>query len=484
MLTLRFVRSICVCTLWSAAWAGAANLEQNQPQAVMLALDDGATLQTCQSFHWKAAPGASGYWLAVGNYSGGADLFNQDVSGRLSAYVKLPSDGRPVYVTLFTRTGAGWLQAAYRYRAPVGETPEHCGPSFQQQVGIYHWAGLGARSVSEGVDRIRRIGGHAVRLTLSARYYSDYNLAAGCYDDFTLSAVAAEPDVAGALADPAIAFYMITAYDGVTFSDCQTSRFLNPDFYTPSNVARIEEEYAAFTYQLYELGAGTGKRFLISNWEGDNAVYCGAAYRYAMDQPFQSWCDENYAFLYAGNSGPAESLEGLRLWFTARWRGIEEGKRRAAAAGLRDVAVFTAPEFSIVRALHDHGLGSVLYDVVPNVPFDYVSYSAYESINRPDAARELRKDLDTIREVAGTDAVVLGEVGFSRSVWGSETAARTQTVVETALDWGVSYVFQWALYDHSAEVDFGLCDPQGRETSVGLYYRSRYGAGARQPARR
>ena len=82
--------------------------------------------------------------------------------------------------------------------------------------------------------------------------------------------------------------------------------------------------------------------------------------------------------------------------------------------------VYAAPEINIVRALRESGLKSVLYDVLPSVMFDYVSYSAYESINALDPSAALHADLDTIAAVIGSNSIIVGETGFSRTAWGAD----------------------------------------------------------------
>lgn len=148
--------------------------------------------------------------------------------------------------------------------------------------------------MQQGVAAVRQLGGRIARITLSARYYTDYNIAAACYQDFSLTKLAQELDVRAALADPDIRVFMLTAYDGVSFGDCATQRFLNPSFYTEPNTVAMREEYAEFTYHLMETFAASGKRFILSNWEGDNALYCGEGDRYAHDAQFRSFCNTNY----------------------------------------------------------------------------------------------------------------------------------------------------------------------------------------------
>jgi hypothetical protein len=139
------------------------------------------------------------------------------------------------------------------------------------------------------------------------------------------------------------------------------------------------------------------------------------------------------------------------------------------------IEVYFAPEFSSVRALEERGLKSVLYHVIPRIQFDYVSYSAYESLGRPDPVASLAADLDHIRSIARTSNIILGEVGFRRSLLGDAVLAVASDVNAGAISWGVAYVIQWNLYDQDDTNDFGLFDQNGILTSLGEYYKQRLG---------
>ena len=325
--------------------------------------------------------------------------------------------------------------------------------SVADSVGFYNWGGRYPTSMNEGVQRIAQLGGHVTRVVLAPTYYRNYNIGTNCYPGYSLSAIAREADVKRALDNESVAVFMLTAYDGTSFGDCEHARFVNPSFYTPENTSAMVQEYSDFTLYLYQTYQGSNKRFIVSDWESDNAVYCDAAYTYATVPQFQSYCDANYAAFY-GNSSAAESIQGLKLWYQARQQGIADGRNRAAAQGFGGTLVSFAAEFCSMHALHDAGFQSILYDVLPAVTLDYVSYSAYESINAPGPSATLMTDLNVIRSVVGSVPIIIGESGFSRSAWGAEAVPRTDEVISTALIWGVSYIFQWNLYDGSPQDDF------------------------------
>jgi hypothetical protein len=468
-----------ICVFTRILIAGNGVEERLDGPVRLLALEDGETVAACQTFQWSAGRSANQYWLRVGSCPNCADLFDQSAGAALSLPVNLPADGRRIHVRLFSEVEQLWYWSDYSFTAPAHRSDGSCEAPFRAKVGFYHWAGTATRSMQQGVTAVRDLGGMVARVTLSPRYYSDYNLGASCYEDFTLRKLAEEPDVRGSLAEPAIRVVLLTAFDGVSFGDCATLRFLNPWFYTEENAAAMREEYAEFTYHLVQAHSGSGKRFILSNWEGDNALYCGQAYRYAADPEFRQWCNDNYPNLYNGNQSPEDSIEGMRRWFRTRWEGVRAGTRRAAAAGYGGVTVRVAPEISMVRSLRENGLRSVLYDVVPFVPFDYISYSAYESLNRPEPDMALKADLDTIAQAAGAATIILGEIGYARHYWGERTVELTDRAIAAALDWGVSYIVQWSVYDTDPTADLGLFDANGALTPLGEYYTRKLTAASR-----
>jgi hypothetical protein len=63
---------------------------------------------------------------------------------------------------------------------------------------------------------------------------------------------AQEPDVKRALDNDKIEAFIITAYDGVSFGDCMTHRYLNPSLHTEQITAAMIREYSDFTLYLYQ----------------------------------------------------------------------------------------------------------------------------------------------------------------------------------------------------------------------------------------
>lgn len=73
---------------------------------------------TSVTFNWTAGTAVSRYYLMAGLWKGGNTLFNQDLGTSLSATVNgLPSDGRRVFVRLFSYINSAWQYNDYEYDA-------------------------------------------------------------------------------------------------------------------------------------------------------------------------------------------------------------------------------------------------------------------------------------------------------------------------------------------------------------------------------
>ena len=84
------------------------------------------------TFQWSAGTGASGYFLYVGSSQGAYDIFN---SGNIADTVfsegvsGIPTDGRTVYVRLWTEANGAWLYNDYTYTAASSTTTFTVTPS-------------------------------------------------------------------------------------------------------------------------------------------------------------------------------------------------------------------------------------------------------------------------------------------------------------------------------------------------------------------
>ncbi|PJE50717.1 MAG: hypothetical protein COV29_03205 [Candidatus Yanofskybacteria bacterium CG10_big_fil_rev_8_21_14_0_10_36_16] len=322
-------------------------------------------------------------------------------------------------------------------------------------VGAYFWAGnvkdLGGGFIKTGETLLEGLGSSIIRISMSPRFRIDYNLGGGCISNFSLETLAKGPDLNPILTNPSFSTIIITAYDGTSFSDCETKNYLYPDLYTPEITAAIEQEYKALAQYL---GTIKGKTFIILNWEGDNDIYCGTAYGATANS-----CP-NYQ----------KHIEGFTKWINARTKGIK-------SAGVGNV--YSGVEFNIVRYLKNAGLPSILYDVIPNVAADYFSYSSYESINElysGDNGTKLLSDITTAKSAISAGGgnnsnFIIGEYGFE-TLGREDSKNKLETVTNLLHSRGVRYAIVWNLLDSGG--GFGLYDSNAVLTPSGKYVCSLY----------
>jgi hypothetical protein len=193
------------------------------------------------------------------------------------------------------------------------------------------------------------------------------------------------------------------------------------------------EEVAAERRQMYELTryllstyAGTGKTFVLQNWEGDHLLRRGLA---PEEEPDRT------------------RLSGMVAWLEARQAGVSQARRENPAPG---VTVAHAVEVNLLR---DAMAGKVTManDVVPRTRADLYSYSSWDVSFDPAG---LVRALDHLAAKApdsalyGSRNVYLGEYGAAKDqVDGEEDrAAVIRELTDAALGWGARWVVYWQLY--------------------------------------
>ena len=350
----------------------------------------------------------------------------------------------------------------------------------RSELGVYlGWVGTypgnrlqeGARLAKE---MAKQSGFQTIRLPLVASVETDFGIGGTCHAKRTLASLVSLPAYAKVLGDPAFRTIFLTvwgdsnSYDACDSRDPKTDqhphkRYLDPKFYSiAANRDRTRNEYADVTYRIYETYRGTGKVFGISNWEGDNELYCDSAYYFATNAPFRSSCE--------AKRNTADVLAAYRQFFELRQQGIDQGRARARSEGLKGVSVLSVIEVSALRFLKDAHLPSMLEDVIPSLSMpDYVSYSAWESIGA--TPEQLFKDLDELQR-RFKEHVIVGEFGFDRGLdsAASEHASSAITNMRRAR---IPYAIWWQIFDQPPLAGlgdmglFGLYDDHGKLTAPG-----------------
>ncbi len=80
----------------------------------------GSTLSgSSQLFTWNAGTQSTAYWIDAGSTQGGNQYFQSGNLGNVTSYTVtgLPTDGSPVYITLFSLANGQWVYNEYQYAA-------------------------------------------------------------------------------------------------------------------------------------------------------------------------------------------------------------------------------------------------------------------------------------------------------------------------------------------------------------------------------
>jgi hypothetical protein len=355
----------------------------------------------------------------------------------------------------------------------ASQTPDRTIPP---EIGVYlGWVGTyPGNRLQEGARLAKQAGFQTIRLPLVASVETDFAIGTACYGEQTLESLVSLPAYDRVLRDPAFRTIFLTVWgDSNSYQACEPrdprtdqhahKQYLNETYFSiAANRDRMRKEYEDLTYRIYKTYQGSGKTFGISNWEGDNELYCDSAYYFANNPDFRSSCE--------AKRNTRDVLAAYRKFFDLRQEGIDLGRARAVREGLSGVSVVSVIEVSALRFLKQGHFASMLEDVIPFVATpDYVSYSAWESIGLP--AERLFSDLDELQQ-RFNGQVMVGEFGFDRGL-DQAAAEHAASVARTMRRARVAYAVWWQIFDQppleglNDQGLYGLYDDQEKLTEPG-----------------
>ncbi|MGD0261564.1 MAG: hypothetical protein ABSD29_17255 [Verrucomicrobiota bacterium] len=247
-----------------------------------------------------------------------------------------------------------------------------------------------------------------------------------------------EPAYRKVLAMP-FAYYVIWTY-------AFTPRWWLKGFSAEDQDKEYREIYA-FVAHLLKTYNGTGKTFFLGHWEGD----------WHLRPDLNTQTDAGVT---------PESIQGMIDWLNTRQRAVDDAKRRTPHHG---VQVYHYAEVNHVSAVMA-GRPSVTNRVLPRTNVDFVSYSAYDSLD--DIPNKIPRALDYIESklppkagIAGK-RVFIGEYGFAaRTCPEPERDRRSRQVMRIGLEWGCPFVLCWQMYNNEfsngVENGYWLIDNHG-----------------------
>lgn len=214
---------------------------------------------------------------------------------------------------------------------------------------------------------------------------------------------------------------------------------------SPARLKAEENEFYQLTKYLYSHYSGSGKTFLLKNWEGD-------------------WIG-----LGQGNTTgniPGSTVQDMIAWLTARQNGVTRARNEAHDTSMQ---VLNAVEVNRVLDYAQQGLTRVINAVVPKVGADMVTYSSYDSTIAGDNAQTVQQNLtlalNTINKLApdplglGMKRILISEYGMYENQFTNDATWRSKAVLSTASQAGIAGAFLWNLYDNECVEPNGQAAP-------------------------
>lgn len=229
-------------------------------------------------------------------------------------------------------------------------------------------------------------------------------------------------------------------------------------------------EARAYYDEMYELSAwlltrysGTGKVFMLGNWEGDWLLHPRRD-RTSTPSP--------------------KAIAGMTEWLNIRQKAVDDAK---AAVSHHDVELYHYVEVNLVKKAME-GMASLAYSVLPNTNVDLVSYSSYEAIKqsqKPDIA-SIRQPLTEIVQYlegqlqpkAGLPfkrRVFIGEYGYhadkTKPLTVKQQYMKSRFVMQVAIELDLPFALIWQMYnneyaDNGTSKEMSLIDESGQKRAL------------------
>lgn len=288
--------------------------------------------------------------------------------------------------------------------------------------------------LNEGADKLLALGTRVIKLWLTPNPSKSYPFNSEWPKVESLVDVLKTPYYRKVLDKP------FTTYIFEAFAPGHEWHEFKKSGMTPEMAADEKQQFYELTKYLLTTYKGTGKTFVLQNWEGD-------------------WVLKD---VKVEVEPTPIAVQGMIDWLNARQDGVDKAR---AEVGMHGVTVAHAGEVNLM-GLAMEGRTTVANNVLPKTHCDLVSYSSWDTLRDPE---KFRKALDYLREkmpdskLYGSDNVYVGEYGAPENdVGGPEKQlAFIKSATEVALDWGARWVVYWELYCNEPSREY-----EGRPTNA------------------
>jgi hypothetical protein len=310
--------------------------------------------------------------------------------------------------------------------------------------------------LDQGADQVLATGSKVIKLEMDSQTPAKYSWNSTWPTASSLTGLAQTPYFQSLFSKP-FNTYVITAYSiGIPSGGDGTEYWLNG--MTAAQKAAEQQSFYNLTRYLMTTYNGTGKTFLLENWEGDWALRDGA-----------------------GNTGShngiptATNVQGMIDWFNAREAGIRQA--RAELGATSNVKVYGTVEVNrVLDAMNpSFNEATVTNNVLPFTNVDFASYSSYDTqestTDFPRAVSYIASHLPaSALKGQNTHSVYVGEFGEPEGQQpASQVNATINNVLNTVQTDGMPYALYWQIY--SNELVAGVTPPvNGNNPAVRGFY--------------
>lgn len=372
------------------------------------------------------------------------------------------------------------------------------GKPLNETIGITH-AGIcythneSVSGMKDGADRVRQLGSKVIKLWFSDDPHGAYSVNHD-WSRFEInnSVELLKTDYYKEVFDMDFTTYVLETH---TFDKSQpVSNIWWQDGMDEEEKARLEKEMFDVSEYLMLTYNGTGKEFILQNWEGDNML-AGRFWRLDRKTGMYYHIDKGVKSVNpADDAAIRTSIQGLRDWFNVRQKGVDRAV--AEYSSKSDVKIRHALEINhIYLDSRDDGWPFIdspqlVKDIVPYTDCDLYSLSCWGSLT-VERANTLRNRLVMFQDAVGdtyTDLedggkvkdrrpfarkgqksrLMLGEYGAIERLQGNDYGEWTdcldavtdlrhrkvlQIQTDLALDLGLEFVLYWELYCNVPRTD-------------------------------
>ena len=311
----------------------------------------------------------------------------------------------------------------------------------------------------EGAEAVNTLGAQIIKLWFSPGYQKSYAWHSQWPTNISSLEELAQTSYFEAVFAMPFHTYVLEVYEFMPKNDFWRNGL------SPADRERVHDDVYKLARLLLTRYRGTGKTFVLQNWESDNAI------KHALKGARPDTWDVAY--------------QGMRDWINTRQAAVEQARRECGTNGVQVVNAlevnFVPPWNNLVSGKPYKKTYPLVVDiVVPQTHCDLYSLSSWETWS-PGSEESVFDRLQYLAAKAphngifGTNNLMLGEFGAHEDVfekpeknypiYRGDTAGAAfyalQLMVNSALRAGVRYMIHWQIYDNDLRMG-------GKEEGKGL----------------